>query len=58
MNSTQKMGSGRPEGRAREDRRGDGPVEAEGRLELDQEAGQKALDCLVQGLQAKPRSRL
>lgn len=51
MNSTWKLGSGRPAGSAREDGRGSEPVEAEDGFEVDQETGHQMLDCRVQCLQ-------
>src|SRR5690606_22526007 len=50
MNSTQKLGSGRPERRAREDWRGLEPGEAEEGIEMDQETDQQMLDSRVQCL--------
>lgn len=51
MNSTRKLGSGSPEGRAHEDWRGIEPGEAENCVEVDHQMDHQTLDCCVQCLQ-------
>src|SRR5690606_31975667 len=56
MNSTQKLGSGSLRGHARKSGRVIEPGKAEDRVELDQQAGHKTLDCRVQSLQVSNRA--